>query len=269
MKTIKYILIFALLIGFSLALVRCTKDIDLKDSKLETKKNSVLDRLNSTEIISTLKSNGIIAQLINDKIENRSSINENCFTPGIYCQSYNITDTIVIPGYCGTHLVRYKVWICPGNTISITDFRSDPLMSCDSLYDSWLNLSDDQLVIAYDKYEYAASLVAEYLFISALNLDIQCPNYFQGADFYKNLCYQWCIEIIGRPGEDRVKFLMSKVFCGRKCCKRVIQYCYQNGVLIASTPSFSNVGTAECGTTPVGTCNGELIGDCERTCGVP
>jgi len=264
MKQIKFISIFILLCGFTFALVQCAKEVDLK----ENIKVSSLDEISPLELISKLNSNGIFSTKTVE-IENRSTIVTECFTPGLYCQSYNIMDTIVIPGYCGTHLVRYKVWICPGNTISFTDFRSDPLMSCDSLYDSWLNLSDDQLVLAYDKYEYAASLVEEYLFISALNLNIQCPNTFQGVDFYKNLCYRWCIELIGRPGDDHVKFLMSKVFCGRKCCKRVIQYCYQNGVLKASTPSFSNVGTAECGTTPVGTCNGELIGDCERTCGAP
>ncbi|MBE2272668.1 MAG: hypothetical protein IAE62_00185 [Flavobacteriales bacterium] len=34
---------------------------------------------------------------------------------------------------------------------------------------------------------------------------------------------------------------MSQVFCGRKCCKREIKYCYENGVLKAQAtgqPSF-------------------------------
>ena len=243
---IKNFISLLLLLLFAVALVQCAKDKDQSERVL-------------------------VGNTINE-LESRSILSSVCYIPGIDCDSFQITDTIEIPGYCGTHLVRYTVWICYGEPLVFTGFRADPLVACDSLWNSWLNLSDNALAVAYDKYEYAASLIAEKEFMKTIMnpLIFKCPTSYVGAHFYKNLCYQWCKEVVGRPGDPYFIFTMGQVFCGRNCCRRIITYCYdENGVLQASNPVFSSVGLPECFPNPIGDCRGQLIGQCERTCGVP
>jgi len=201
----------------------------------------------------------------NDKVVGRTII-PDCFAPSELCVPVDVTDTIEIPGYCGLHQVSYTVWHCPGtNEVAFTDFEVNVLVWCDSLINSWSSLSNSQLNIAYDQYEYAASLEIEKMYLlSILNPGIQCPTSLVGASFYRNLCYKWCMTKGSRP----FTLKMVKAQCGTKCCVRRQTYCYNNGVLEISSPVFSDTG-GDCGTWPLVQCNGILIGECERTCGIP
>lgn len=198
-------------------------------------------------------------------LKNRA-VTPDCFTPSELCQPYDITDTIEIPGYCGLHQVKFTAWHCPPtNAIYFSDFVANVIDGCDSLWNSWLYLNNNQLAVAFDRYDYAASLVAEKLYMqSILNPGIQCPTNLIEAHFYTNLCYRWCY--IRNPRTNQI--FKSKVTCGTKCCLRKQSYCYSNGVLQVSSPVFFD-GGGNCGSYPVGQCNGFLVGNCERTCGIP
>lgn len=201
----------------------------------------------------------------NDKVVGRTII-PDCFAPAELCVPVDVTDTIEVPGYCGLHQVSYTAWHCPGtNEVSFTDFEVNVIVWCDSLMNSWNSLSNAQLDVAWDQYDYAASLEAEKLYmLSILNPGIQCPTSFIAAKFYRDLCYKWCITKGSKPFTLRGR----KAECGTKCCIRRQSYCYTNGVLVISNPTFTDTG-GNCGTWPLVPCEGILIGECERTCGIP
>ncbi len=240
-----------------------TEEYTLKINNENFNYDKFIQRLNDKGIFTINESN----------INLREVTGDGCYSPGFGCVRDTITDTISVQGFCDNVFVSFEVWFCIGQPrLIFTNFSALPMGGCDSLWNSWLSLSDDDLDREIDQFDYAASLIAEEIIMKefCLALGIICPNSAVEAHYYKNMCYQWCVKIVSRPGEPTLGNI-DKVSCGRKCCLRTRRYCYSgNGIFTISNPVFTEIGTSNCGSQPIsGRCDGELVGRCERTCGIP
>ncbi len=262
MKQIKYISIFILLFGFSFALVQCTKEGNTNEQhdQIVLKSDSVMKALSDV---------GIYA-LSEAELTPRENLYSSCKPSGL-CTPYFYRDTIAVPNFCNNVQVKYYLWVCPDG-ISFSDFEAIPLGGCDSLNNSWLYLSNGELDHQLELFNYNASLIVEKMVMSGLVIQFQkrCPENFISSDFYRNICYKWCVQFITDP--RGVVFTSTvKNYCGDKCCKRTTRYCLlDNGQVHQSDPVFSEVGNGVCGSIPYGDpCRGYQIGSCQKTCGLP
>ena len=83
--------------------------------------------------------------------------------------------------------------------------------------------------------------------------------------FYTPLCYRWCENVRGGPG-DNVLISYGRISCGWKCCKRTSDACIdKNGEVQLSNVTHKSTG-GSCFGAPQSECNGKLIGDCEHLC---
>lgn len=266
----KKLIIFLITI-FSFAIFhQCTKST-IQNNEISSKE--INNEFDYNNFINSLKEKGIFLSH-EKKINLRSELTgDGCYNPGLGCVRDTITDTISVPGFCDNVFVSVEVWFCVGQPrLIFTNFSALPMGGCDSLWNSWLSLSDDDLDRELDQFDYAASLIVEEIIMKefCLALGIICPYSAVEAHYYKNMCYQWCVKIISRPGEP-ILGNIGQVSCGRKCCLRTRTYCYEgNGIFTISNPVFTEIGTSNCGSQPIsGNCDGDLIGRCDRTCGKP
>jgi hypothetical protein len=263
MKIVKFISIFVLLIGFTFALVQCAKEENANENQDQI-------ALNSADVIKTLNKSGIY-NLSHDEMELREPQVSGCYYGGAFCTPYFFRDTIAVPNYCDYVYVKYIIWIC-ADEIKFSDFEAIPSGYCDSLTQSWLYLGEGELDHQLELFNYYASLIVEKMVMSRLVIQFQkkCPENFISSDFYRNICYRWCVEFITDP--HGVVFTGTrKYYCGDKCCKKTTKYCLQdNGQVKQSDPVFSDVGNGVCGTIPYGDpCRGYQTGSCHKTCGLP
>lgn len=262
MKKSFLISIFSLIV-LSFVLMQCTKE-------------------NSNEIIADNNEITERSDFSNTSIQITSLDESSCFDPPTNCIRKEIDTFIYIPFYyndtllCDSFRVRIRAstYYCGGNTIYFDNFIADPAGNCiafNILYNDLFAANNfDELSRLFDLLEYQASLIFEEIYIKpiVMGLGYNCPNSFLEVNFYKNTCYQWCGEVVSRPGEPLV-VNVYKIPCGEKCCKRTRTYCAQNGIVYPSAPIFEEVGNGTCDLIPIETCRGTTWGSCERECGEP
>ena len=271
----KNLIIILIAISSFTIFYQCTKENSFIENKTELIKSH--KNLEINRFIDFIKSNGIYIITDDNVLKSRSTLSGYCFRPQDSCYKYTITDTISISLYCNPLYVRvhYDVWQCPGDpNYYFNNFIADPISTCAYLDSLIYNSDGSALALIFDRIDYQASLIVEQEFMTLVTqyYNPQCPDNRIEAHFYTNLCYQWCMEMIGNPRPpDPAYFVMSKAFCGEKCCKRERKYCMNNGVVMISSPTFQTLDYGECGSSPSNPeeCDGRLVGSCERTCGVP
>ncbi|MEZ4907281.1 MAG: hypothetical protein R2771_06510, partial [Saprospiraceae bacterium] len=227
MKTLKYISILIILIGVSVFFHRCSK---------ENANVVVDDSINNSSII-----------------ENRETASEeSCFTPYDGCTPIIVDTFMYIPFYyqdsliCDSLYVRIRltVYDC-GSNLVFDKSIVDPLGNCgafDSLFwDIVINGTDDDVAKLLDILNYQGSVFYERFYVKKrlINGGQECPLGQLTADYYSSICYQWCAEIMSKPGEPLL-INVSKVYCGKKCCVKSTTYCMKNGVLNSTTPVFQS-----------------------------
>lgn len=248
---------------FTLSLITCTKDVSN-----DTFNSSMSD--------------------INNQLITRDGqlIDAGCFVPGDSCDHRHIDSMIIsFPFYyndslllCDSVFASYTcdVYECEDSIITFDNFNVLAFWGCDSLTNLINNLYQsgnyNEIARIQEMIEYQASLVFEKRYIENLFYSggYNYPGFYFETHFYRLLCYQTCFEYDVTPSKKIGKTgKFSKVICGNKCCKRTRNYYQDHHVLKVSEPRFEEVGDGKCDMTPQNECNGLLIGDCNRTCGMP
>ncbi len=271
MKRINFFILFLIFIAISFVFYQCelADSHELKNARESFESAQDLSKVDLKEYLQSIGFNPVE---VND--QNSLEIGSHgCYEPGPFCYRVDTTDTIFIQGYCDDSVkavVDYTVYFCPYD-MALIIHRAFPI-DCDSLLEVWVNLPDDQLDNELDKFWYKASLVIEEKLVRQyLPPYYKCPNTTFSSSYYSINCYQWCIYVKGKPGDPIILVSFGKEFCGEKCCKRTIGYCWDsNGNLVSTVPVFNEIGSGDCiGSSVVCGKGGRLIGDCYRECGEP
>lgn len=264
----KNILIFVItVVVLSFVTVQCTKD---NLQKFSNDNNELIQRSDN----------------LNENLQGASLSEGFCYDPPSGCDFDFIDTFIYMPFYyndtllCDSLRVRIRTYIyhCDDNSIYFDNFIADAVDTAGLCGEFNMLLSAlasagnyDEISRLLDMLEYQASLIFEKEYVKdiLLGLGIECPDYYITSYYYKNKCYQWCAEIVSKPGDKYIVENVSKVFCGNKCCERTVKHCIKGGILYSSDPIFLEVGNGQCGTIPIGNCNGTFLGECDRVCGEP
>lgn len=144
---------------------------------------------------------------------------------------------------------------------------------CPELVDYFNSLSPTERAIELEKFEYEVSLQAEADFVAFFYGLYPDEDLITFATYNTVLCYTNCIEsydILGTPEnpKPRTVFKITKYSCGGDaCCQRKRNFTMENGVLIATEPTFTSFGESCASTTTKKCGNGGTAQKCNVECG--
>jgi hypothetical protein len=267
-------------LSFILTLIifqQCQKSKEIIDNNNNTQ--IILEESSLDKVLNYLKENNI--SITKDRNENELEYrNGFCYQNDPDSCDYigKIYDTVYVPNVCNSVAVSYNLYWCEDAlTLNFTDFTSYPLSpDCNDLWNYWLDLYNQgkqtEMTLSMDSLEYAASKVAEenIAYAFALYYGVYCPNEVINSNFSSQICYQYCIEYLGK--QYWPPFDIFKVYCGSKCCKRTREFCILPGGGTYSSNEDYEYISGECDPNGpnFGECNSNwLYGECERECGPP